>query len=320
MPASNDRGNERSGGGGGEEAEAEEKTDGWMATYSDMVTLLLTFFVLMVAMSATDSAKLEMFLLAMSRDGITAEQFWEIQDKYNFEDVELDSWDDMWPLPGQEDEEDPDKGGNEALENLAEGMQEYIDQEELGEVIELTFNGEFLLMTLAGDILFDSGVAYLSDDARANASIIANMLAATFVTEDPFEVVVAGHTDNVPINTPQYPSNWHLSRDRSINFLWEMLSEIPEDSELDPGYFYARACGEYRPVATNSTSEGRAKNRRVEVMVSLARDNPAWRSGQEDSLPDNVPTTQGYSPASTTPGDTPYDDFLDHVIPTPPAG
>ena len=90
--SSDDRGNERAGGGDGEQ---EERTDGWMATYADMVTLLMTFFVLMFALSNVDNAKMEMFMAAMSRDGLTAEQFWEIQDKYADAFIDVSDWDDL---------------------------------------------------------------------------------------------------------------------------------------------------------------------------------------------------------------------------------
>jgi len=270
--SSDDRGNERSGGG---EDEPEERTDGWMATYADMVTLLMTFFVLMFALSNVDNEKAQLFMAAMSRGGITYEQFEEIRDRYD-PDPFGDEWNDSF-LPPQKNEDDEDDAfdsgiGNAALAALAEAIGGYIEEEGLADSISLTFNGEFLMLTLKNDIWFESGRSEITAEMRENASMLAELLAATFTPSDPFEIVVAGHTDNVPINTPQYPSNWHVSRDRALNFLWVLLS----DSDLDPGLFYARACGEYRPIASNDTPEGRQANRRVEVMISLARENPLW--------------------------------------------
>jgi len=268
--SSDDRSNERAGGGGDEQ---EERTDGWMATYADMVTLLMTFFVLMFALSNVDNERAQMFLFAMSREGLTAEQFMEIRDRYNVDDPS-DEWDTSFPYPqhDEDDEADMDRGGNLALEALAEAIGGYIDTAGLGESLELVFNGEFLLLTLKNDIWFESGEASITEEMRESANVLAGLLAATFTKDDPFEIIVAGHTDNVPINTPRYPSNWHVSKDRATNFL-EVLISV---SGLDPGFFYARACGEYRPIADNDTPEGRQRNRRVEVMISLARENPLW--------------------------------------------
>ena len=281
--SSDDRGNERTGGG---EAEQEERTDGWMATYADMVTLLLTFFVLMFALSNVDNERAELFLFAMSRGGITAEQFMEIRERYNLDDDDLDQdWDlDMFPPPPFSDEDDPtagDRGGNEALEALADAIGGYIESEGIGDSIQLVFNGEFLMLTLTNDIWFESGRAEITEEMRYRATMLAELLAATFTPDDPFEIVVAGHTDNVPINTPQYPSNWHVSKDRAINFLEVLIFE----SGLDPGYFYARGCGEFRPIADNNTPEGRQANRRVEVMITLARENPLWERTSVHGIP-----------------------------------
>lgn len=278
MPASSDRGNERSGGGGGGEAEPEEKTDGWMATYSDMVTLLLTFFVLMVALSNTDTAKMEMFMVALSRDGLDPETFWEIQEKYEDWTEDADSWDEEFPLPETgADEEDPDKGGEDALKQLHEEMSNYIEAEQLGEVISVDLSGDYLAILLASDMLFESGSAQMTEDMSDEVASIGGMIAATFEPNDPFEIIVAGHTDNVPINTAQYPSNWYLSRDRSTNVLLDLL----DSSELDPVFFSSSAFGEYRPIDTNLTDEGRKANRRVEILVSLMRNNPRWERGPQ---------------------------------------
>jgi len=268
--SSDDRGNERAGGG---EAEAEERTDGWMTTYSDMVTLLLTFFVLMFALSNVDNEKAELFLFAMSRNGLTPEEFMEIRARYDFTDDDfLDSeWNEMFPAPDSGATAE-DQGGNKALEELADAIGGYIDSAGLSDSIDLVFNGEFLMLTLKNDIWFESGRADITEEMKESAVVLAELLASTFTYDDPFEIVVAGHTDNVPIHTVQYPSNWHVSKDRATNFLEVLIFE----SGLDPGFFYARACGEYRPIASNDTEEGRRANRRVEVMIGLARENPLW--------------------------------------------
>ena len=128
------------------------------------------------------------------------------------------------------------------------------------------------MLTLSNDVWFDSGSADVSQDMRGRATVIGELLAANFTVAEPFEIVVAGHTDNVPMNSARFPSNWHLSNARATNFL-EMLIE---DSGLEPWHFYTRSCGEYRPIRPNDSPEGRQANRRVEVMITRARENPLW--------------------------------------------
>jgi len=260
--------------------EPEERTDGWMATYADMVTLLMTFFVLMFALSNIDDSKAEMFLFAMSRGGITAEQFLEIQERFTIDEFLNGEWEyEMFPAPEYNDVhnyDDPaeETEGDRALRELAEALQGYIDSEGLGDELMISFNGDFLMLTLANDVWFASGSADLSADMIERAQVIAQLLADNFYDDDPFEIIIAGHTDNVPISSGQYPSNWHLSNARATNFLFKLI----ENSNLDPWHFYTRSSGEYRPIASNNTAEGRQKNRRVEVMISLARENPLWDS------------------------------------------
>ena len=278
--SSDDRRNERSGGG---EQEEEARTDGWMTTYSDMVTLLLTFFVLMFALSNIDNARVEMFFAALSRDGLTAEQFLEIQERHNINIGDGDELDEFmpYPTPGDaEDEaghEDGESDGERALRELAEAIGLYIDDEGLTGEINVVFNGEFLMLTLTSDMLFSPGRADITPDMEETANMIGRLLGDNFNIDDPFEVSVVGHTDNVPMNpnNVMFPTNWHLSNGRAMTVLQVLL----DSSGIDPPFFYMRGVGEYRPIASNYTPEGRQANRRVEVMISLARDNPLWNGG-----------------------------------------
>jgi len=271
--AGEDRGDDRAGRGGGEEPE--ERTDLWMATYADMVTLLMTFFVLMFAISNVDASKASLLFAALSRDGLTAEQFMELQPDFLPEDDYERFPSISSPSPSPPDSTDPGSYfGNEELEALASLIDEYIFENGLGDRISLTFDGDFLLLTLANDIWFVSGSADITPRMREIAAELAQLLASTFSATNPFEIVVEGHTDNRPINTTRYPSNWHVSKDRATNFLEILYLE----SGIDPAYFSAKACGEFRPIASNDTPEGRQMNRRVEIKISLERQDVRWRS------------------------------------------
>jgi len=279
--AGDDRGDDRAGRGGGGE-EPEERTDLWMTTYADMVTLLMTFFVLMFAISNVDSNKASLLFAALSRDGLTAEQFMELQPDF-LPDDDYERFPDITsPSPSPPDSTDPGSYfGNEELEALASLIDAYVNENGLGDRISLTFDGDFLMLTLANDIWFVSGSADITPRMREIAAELAQLLASTFSVTKPFEIVVEGHTDNVPINTTRYPSNWHVSKDRATNFLEVLVLE----SGIDPGYFSAKACGEFRPIASNATSEGRQMNRRVEIKISLERQDVRWRA-MSAQLPD----------------------------------
>ena len=274
MAKNEESGEERSSGGGGE-SEPEERTDGWMTTYSDMVTLLMTFFVLMFAISNVDTQKGLLFFGGMSRGGLSAEEYASIVERFG-PSGEDDPFGEDYPYPyAPSPSPSPDDGyaeGNQALTDLADKILGYIDEKGIGDRIALDFTGEYLLLTLASDIWFVSGSADITPEMRARAEELAALLKATYSEERPFEIVVAGHTDNVPINTARFPSNWHVSSARAVNFL-EILIEA---SGLPAQTFYTRACGEERPIASNDTDEGKQMNRRVEVMISLERDDPWW--------------------------------------------
>ena len=256
-------GENRSSGGGGEEPE--ERTDGWMTTYADMVTLLMTFFVLMFAISNVDAKKAMLFFAGLSADGLSTAQFEQITEMFNPGD-DPDEW--YYPSPTKAPDKDGE-GSNAELVALYDLMGAYILDSGIGADIQLEFNGEFLLMTLRNDILFESGRAVVLPEMRYIAEVIARLLAGTHNPDNPFEIVVTGHTDNVPINTVEFPSNWHVSVRRAVNFAEILITE----SGIDPYFFQARGASEFHPIDTNSTAEGRQHNRRVEVMVTVLRED-----------------------------------------------
>ncbi|MBP2655293.1 MAG: motB, partial [Firmicutes bacterium] len=97
---------------------------------------------------------------------------------------------------------------------------------------------------------------------RVFAAEIAKLLVPL-----PQRVVVTGHTDNVPINTPEFPTNWDLSAKRALNFMKFLLAQ---DTNLKPERFSSTGLGEYHPLASNTSEGERAKNRRVEIMIQRA--------------------------------------------------
>lgn len=109
------------------------------------------------------------------------------------------------------------------------------------------------------DLLFASGSADLAPDAEAILRTLAGVLAT-----HGYPLVVEGHTDNVPIRTPQFPSNWELSASRAGQVI-----RMFTDAGVAPSRLSMRAFGEHKPDASNATAEGRARNRRVMVIITL---------------------------------------------------
>jgi len=111
---------------------------------------------------------------------------------------------------------------------------------------------------LPSPVLFDSGVAVLKDSTKAPLHQIAEIIRSI-----PSSVVVEGHTDNVPIKSAEYDSNWELSSARSFS----IIRYLSDEEHLDPALLSALGYGEFRPAAPNDTDENRAKNRRIEINI-----------------------------------------------------
>lgn len=145
------------------------------------------------------------------------------------------------------------------LIELKKMLDKYIADNGLGGDFNTMLTDDGLMIRIKDTALFSSGSAELRPESRRFGSQIAKMLAP--LTQ---KITVSGHTDNMPINTREFPSNWELSSRRAVNFMRFLLAQEPR---LKPERFSATGYGEYRPVASNDTPEGRAINRRVEVFV-----------------------------------------------------
>ena len=118
---------------------------------------------------------------------------------------------------------------------------------------------EGLLVTIRDSVLFNPGKADILEDYLP----LVEELTTLLVFDPPRHIVVTGHTDNVPMNNQEFESNWELSVMRAVNFLKLMV----ENEEVNPLLFSAKGYGEFKPIETNDTQEGRNKNRRVEILI-----------------------------------------------------
>jgi len=148
----------------------------------------------------------------------------------------------------------PTESYKEAVEVLRTQLQEAGRKEDLS--VEMVQEG--LRITLNDTLLFDSGRAEITQPSQDLLDILANT-----IRKSPVKAIITGHTDNQPINTELYPSNWELSVMRAINLLRYMRDRFQIPIERLQAY----GAGEFRPKSTNRTSEERAINRRVEIML-----------------------------------------------------
>lgn len=256
----------------------------WMATFSDLMNLLLCFFVLLFSMSSIEEAKLNEMVAAMNNSfsifnsGATAigegilmsngvSQLNEL-DKYinstgKTADNEVDGEKleefDKAPEKIEAMEEFLEEQKLQDNEQLAELIEEAVNESNMTEQIEVTFNSQYVQLSMKGALLFDSGKAELKDTAIQiidKTALILERYAAGIVE-------IEGHTDNVPINNSKFADNEELSSARARSVFYYLV----EHSSLDPVNLKHAGMGERVPIADNSTPEGRSKNRRVEIRI-----------------------------------------------------
>ncbi len=234
----------------------EHADESWLLPYSDMMTLLLALFIVMFAVSSVDQAKFNAMMESMyTAFGGTTNTGSPVEGAGG--SVDMDALEDLLAAGGGNS---PQVG----LGSLYLSLNDYVEESDLSNSIAVQYKGDDVLVTLKNDVFFTPGSADLSPEMQEQAQTLAALLQKSQDPDSPFEVVVAGHTDDVPINTPKYPSNWYLSLQRAANFLGAML----ENTDLNPSYFSARGYGEFNPVSSNDTADGRQRNRRVELLIS----------------------------------------------------
>ncbi|MEK0317638.1 flagellar motor protein MotB [Cohnella sp. 56] len=258
------------------EEHEEHADESWLLPYSDLMTLLLALFIVLYAASSVNISKLEALSEAFKSafsSGIS------VLDKSAA--VQSDT-DDLGKRQREaraettKNRETLAKMEQENLEKLKKQLDQYIKKGGLSSQLETNLNQSQLMITIRDNALFPSGTANVKPEARKLAIAIGNMLEQY----PDYEIIVSGHTDNQPISTYEFASNWELSSKRAINFMKILL----ENPAFDPRKFSAIGYGEYRPLDANDTDAGRAKNRRVEVSILRKYTDNTTESMQLDAI------------------------------------
>ncbi|HEX9654738.1 MAG TPA: flagellar motor protein MotB [bacterium] len=220
----------------------------WLATYGDLMTLLMCFFVLIMSFSTIE---LDKFKLAMG----------SLQGALGI----------MGTQKNLKPEQTLFSSSQNNLQNLftlsvldhVEKLREMLEQQGLKDRVDLFMSDNELHIKIKEEVLFDLGSAELYPQSYGILSFVAKTL---FIFSD--EIKVEGHTDNLPIHTERYPSNWELSFDRALNVIKYFINQ----QGVDPAKLSVSGYGEFRPLVPNDSPDNRAKNRRVVIKVRWKTD------------------------------------------------
>ena len=231
-------------------SEAEFRGDEWLATYADTVTLLLTFFVLLYSTASVDSEKTKNIASAFTSmfSGGTENSL-----------LEYDLYSGVVPLIGGETDANMQEMGDiSPQEKMYNNVKDFISKNDLQEVVEIIDSEKGIVIQLRNNILFESASSSIREDSKVILDKISTLISSV---SNP--ILVEGHTDNIPIRTSEFPSNWELSADRAVN----VVRYFVESKGQEPSRFSAAGYAEYHPVAPNDSYENMAKNRRVDILI-----------------------------------------------------
>lgn len=212
----------------------------WMTTYGDMVTLLFAFFVLLLSFANMDEIKFEQ--AAHSLKGALGV---------------MDSYESSSQRAIEVTMEDMNRRMDIYESMLA--LTEMVEQLEMEEDISVEPTETGMLIQMGDKVLFEKGKAEL----KPAAFVILNAVGVS-IKDKVEEVLIGGHTDNTPINSIKYPSNWELSSARAL----VVVKYLVQKSNILPEVFGAVGYGEFRPIVENNSPENMQKNRRVEFLVT----------------------------------------------------
>ncbi|MBP3198619.1 MAG: flagellar motor protein MotB [Butyrivibrio sp.] len=255
----------------------------WQGTFGDLMNLLLCFFVLLFSMANMDAAKFEEVAASFSQafsvfsggemaigqgaligDGVSQlNQLSAYVTSMGLAQSGEDSDESEKAVGDMDQEELMNAAEEEQLEasaELAEKIEKALDEGEIDDMVSLNYTSQYVELTIQGSILFDSGKTELKADAIPVIDKVGQILEAYAGGT----VDIEGHTDNIPMSGGgKYANNDELSSGRALSVFYYLT----EHTNLDPSNLVHTGRGQYEPIADNSTDEGRARNRRVEIKI-----------------------------------------------------
>ncbi|SDH73139.1 flagellar motor protein MotS [Alteribacillus bidgolensis] len=225
----------------------------WMVTFSDMILLILVFFVMLFSMSVIDAKKFE----AIAESFQSRELLEAFPSMVEFENPDQkpaqNDADSFNGLNSNQSEKEMD------LDQLLHEVESYLEDNNLNEHISATRDDRGVVLVLQEQLLFESGEAQILSSAEPFLNKVGTLLQSL-----PNLVKVEGHTDDRPISTYRYPSNWELSGARASS----VIRFLVNNHSLEQNRFIATGYGETRPIAPNNSKENLRENRRVVIVIS----------------------------------------------------
>lgn len=249
----------------------------WMSTFSDLMNLLLCFFVLLFSMSSVDEEKFEAIVASLNASfsifdgGSTSitegnlissgiSQLNDLNDFYNNMGMQQDDIDGDVIDSMEEYEEKVSEENQNASEELGEQIEGQLKNEGLSDSIDIKVEELYVQLTMNGKLLFESGSSEIKSSSMATMSKLGDILKHY----DKYKIQIIGHTDTVPHSGGgKYSDNWELSSGRA----YEVLKYLKREKGLDDKKMECSGRGETDPIASNQTAEGREMNRRVEIRI-----------------------------------------------------
>ncbi len=239
----------------------------WLVSYADFITLLFAVFVTMFAMSQTDKRKVEE-VVASFRESFGYSKAGPSSNVNILDSTELSpvpsitrpaSRGDMNPqMPFDKNGRTRYQAEEKDFKKAKTAMEAFMVKNGIHDEVSLEINRRGLVISLKEAGFFDSGSAEIRMSSYPILAKIAESLA-----DYANQIRVEGHTDNIPINTRSFPSNWELSTARATNIVQHLVNYY----KFWPEKLSATGYAEFRAIADNDTSDGRAKNRRVDIVV-----------------------------------------------------
>lgn len=221
----------------------------WMDTYGDMVTLLLCFFVLLYSMSSIDSDKWELLVKSFNPDA----QYLAKSNTDN-EESEYEYYTDENTAPNEQMDE---------FDKIYYELSKYITENNLQTDIEISKGDGFTFITFRDNVFFDGDSYVLKDEGKVILDEFSN--AIINATDSIQEIQILGHTSQA---RPEVPNEPITDRFLSSNRATEVLLYIQQKNIIEPSKLVSCGYGQFRPISSFDTKEARAKNRRVEILIT----------------------------------------------------
>lgn len=236
--------------------------DRWLITYSDLITLLLIFFVIMYAMSSINIAKFNLLSVSLNQalspnnqiplSGLGNTALLAVQNSTQSNQTGMSA------LTKQQIGQISSMIKEDRLfNNLYHRLKSYVQQHDLQNSVSIANQERGVQITLRDVVFFNTGQDRLRTVAQHTLQIMVPFLMSV-----PNDIIVEGYTDNVPIRTYLFPSNWELSTGRAVNVVRFLIAQ-----GIDPNRLSATGYGKYHPLVPNTTAANRQENRRVNVVI-----------------------------------------------------